>query len=95
MKRILLLAAALLLTTAIAPSDAEAARRPARPAASAAPAKIWVPAHRTWSVSLGRFITVSGDWRTPPRAGVHWVPGHHTGHGKSRRWVPGHWVPNR
>jgi hypothetical protein len=95
MKRIILIAAALLLTTAIAPADAEAARRPVRTVVNVAPAQVWVPAHRTWSVSLGRIVTVSGNWRTAPHAGMHWVPGHHAGHGKSRRWIPGHWVSNR
>jgi hypothetical protein len=94
MKRTLLIAAALLLTTAIVPSDADAARRPARAVVNVTPAKVWVPAHRTWSVSLGRIITVSGNWRSPPRTGMHWVPGHHAGHGKNRRWVPGHWASN-
>ena len=95
MKRVLIIASALLLTTAIAPAEAEAAQRPGRVVVNVAPAQVWVPSHRSWSVSLGRYVTVSGAWRTPPRAGMKWVPGHHVGHGKNRRWVPGHWASRR
>ncbi|MDG1482075.1 MAG: hypothetical protein P8R54_20960 [Myxococcota bacterium] len=91
MKRILLIASALMLTGTVASSEAEAARRPAVVVAAPPAAKVWVPAHRNWSVQLSRFITVHGQWQTPPRANVRWVPGHHVGKGHSRRWVPGHW----
>lgn len=91
MKRILLIASALMLTGTVASSEAEAARRPAVVVVAPPPAKVWVPAHQTWNVRLGRFVTVSGQWQTPPRANVHWVPGRHVGKGHSRRWVPGHW----
>jgi hypothetical protein len=94
MKRVLIMSA-LLLTAAVAPNQAEAARRPPAVTVAVAPAKVWVPAHQAWSVTLGRFITVSGQWKVPPRGASHWVPGRYVGHGPERRWVPGHWAPSR
>jgi hypothetical protein len=91
MKRILLIASALLLTTAVVPEEAEAARRPVV-IVNAAPAKVWIPAHRNWNVRLGRFVTVSGQWQAPPRANVNWVAGRHVGHGRNKSWVAGHWA---
>ena len=96
MKRLILIMSALAFTTAVAPAEAEAARRPVPPASvQVAPAKVWVPAHRAWSVQLGRFITVSGQWQAPPRAGMTWIPGHYEGRGHNRRWVSGRWAPAR
>ena len=95
MKRILLIASALLLTTSLVPDDAEAARRPAVVVVKPVPAKVWVPSATVWDVRLGRYVHIAGHWKTPPRANVQWVPGHWTGRGHAKRWVPGHWSSRR
>ena len=96
MKRIFALTSALMLTTALVPADAEAARRPtAVVVVHKTPARVWVPTHTTWSVSLGRNVTVVGQWRVPPRANVSWVSGRWAGHGRNKHWVAGHWAPRR
>ena len=94
MKRILLIAFALIWTVAIAPSSADAARRPTLVAVKAKSAKVWVPRHSTWNIKLGRYVTVTGKWKTPPRPGMRWVSGHRAGH-NHRRWVSGHWSARR
>ena len=62
-------------------------------AVKSSPAKVWVPAALT--LQHGQLVFVAGHFKVPPRANVRWVAGKWEGHGKSRRWVPGHWQTRR
>ncbi len=63
---------------------------PPRPV-SVRPEAVWVPAHYVWDPVKRREVYVAGTWMLPPRAGMHYVPGHWVGRGRGRHWVAGYW----
>ena len=52
--------------------------------------QVWVPGYWSWGGPRG-YYWVRGAWFRPPGYGAHWVPPYWAhGHG-GHRWVGGHW----
>lgn len=80
------------------PTDYSAAIAPPAPVSEEQPASpetgdVWVPGYWWWSLSLNRYVWVSGAWRNPPPDQV-WTHGEWVANQAARYvWVPGFWGP--